>query len=98
MTVREKLVNIANNNNKTMTASLQGQLRAAGLPHHFTMHSFREGASLSRSMNGTAIEESMEIGGWKTELLSAYGLWLSGHRCSDTPLLMSADSTRQKAV
>ena len=57
---------------RAMTVSLQGHLRAADLPPHFTMHSFRVGGSLSRSMDGTAIEEIMRIGGWKTELMARH--------------------------
>jgi len=55
-----------------MTASLQGHLREAGLPSHFTMHSFRVGGSLSRSLAGTAVDEIMKIGGWKTESIAKY--------------------------
>ena len=55
-----------------MTASLQGHLRAAGLPHHFTMHPFRVGGSLRRSMDGTLIEEIMKIGGWITYLMARH--------------------------
>ena len=50
-----------------MTTALQAHLRAAGLPSHFTMRSFRVGGSLSKSLAGTAVDEIMEIGGWKTE-------------------------------
>ena len=38
-----------------MTTALQAHLRAAGLPSHFTMHSFRVGGSLSKSLVGTAV-------------------------------------------
>ena len=55
-----------------MTASLQGHLRVAGLPDHFTMHSFRVGGSLSKSLEGTAVDEIMKIGGWKTEKMAKY--------------------------
>lgn len=50
--------------------SLQGHFRAAGLPVHFTMHSFRVGGSLRRSIDGTSIEEVMQIWGWKAEAVS----------------------------
>ena len=49
-----------------MTAALQGHLRMAGLPDHFTMHSFRVGGSVTKSLAGTAVDEIMKIGGWKT--------------------------------
>lgn len=31
------------------------------------MHSFRVGGSVSESLAGTAVDEIMKIGGWKTE-------------------------------
>ena len=46
-----------------MIASLQAHLREAGLPDHFTMHYFRVGGSLTRSLAGTAVDEIMKIGG-----------------------------------
>ena len=55
-----------------MTTALQGHLRAAGLPSHFTMHSFRVGGSLSKSLPGTEVDEIMKIGGWKTESVAKY--------------------------
>lgn len=55
-----------------MTADLQGHLRRANLPSHFTMHSFRVGGSLSKSLAGTAMDEIMQIGGWKTESVAKY--------------------------
>ena len=55
-----------------MTATLQAHLRAGGLPDHFTMHSFRVGGSLSKSLAGTAVDEIMKIGGWKTERVARY--------------------------
>ena len=55
-----------------MTAALQGHLRAAGMPDHFTMHSFRVGGSVSKSLAGTAVDEIMKIGGWKTERIAKY--------------------------
>ena len=55
-----------------MTTALQGHLRAAGLPSHFTMHTFRVGGYLSKSLNGTAVDEIMKIGGWKTESVAKY--------------------------
>ena len=55
-----------------MTAALQAHLRAGGLPDHFTMHSFRVGGSLSKSLAGTAIDEIMKIGRWKTERVTRY--------------------------
>ena len=56
----------------SMTTVLQAHLRAAGLPSHFTMHSFRLGGSLSKSLAGTAVDEIMKIGGWKTAALAKY--------------------------
>ena len=49
-----------------MKAAFQRHLRAAGLPDHFTIHSFRVGGSLSQSLAGTPVDEIMKIGGWKT--------------------------------
>eukprot|EP00752_Nemacystus_decipiens_P005329 g4833.t1 len=46
---------------KDMTKALQSHLQEAGLPTLFTMHSFRVGGSLSRSMAGDeAIEQIMQ--------------------------------------
>ena len=50
-----------------MTAALQAHLRAGGLPDHSTIHSFRVGGSLSKSLAGKTVDEIMEIGGWKIE-------------------------------
>lgn len=55
-----------------MTTSLQSHLRAAGLPDHFTMHSFRVGGSLSKSLGGTPVDEIMYLGGWKTEAMAKH--------------------------
>ena len=55
-----------------ITASLQVHLQEGGLPDHFTMHSFRVGGSLTRSLAGTAVDEIAKIGGWKTEARSTY--------------------------
>ena len=55
-----------------MTSSLQSYLRMADLPSHFTMHSFRVGGSLSKSLTRTAVDEIMKIGGWKTEPVAKY--------------------------
>ena len=49
-----------------MTTTLRGHLRAAGLPSHFTMHSFHVRGSFSKSLAGTAVDEIMKIGGWQT--------------------------------
>ena len=49
-----------------MTATPESHLRAAELPSHLMMHSFRVGGSLSEYMAGTAVYEIMKIGGWKT--------------------------------
>ena len=55
-----------------MTAALEGNLRAAGMPDHFTMHSFRVRGSVSKSLAGTAVDDIMKIGGWKTERIAKY--------------------------
>ena len=55
-----------------MVTALQGHLRAAGLPSKFTMHSFRSGFSLSKSLAGTPMDEIMHMGGWKTESMARY--------------------------
>ena len=55
-----------------MVTALQGHLRAAGLPTKFTMHSFRSGGSLSKSLAGTPMDEIMHMGGWKTESMARY--------------------------
>ena len=55
-----------------MTAKFQGHLRAAGMPDHFTMHSFRVRGSVSKSLAGTAVDETMKIGGWKMERRAKY--------------------------
>ena len=53
-----------------MTATLQGHLRMAGLPDQFTTHYFRVGGSVTKSLAGTAVDEIMKIGGWKTESIA----------------------------
>ena len=53
-----------------MTTALQGHLRAVGMPDHCTMHSFRIGGSVSKSLAGTVVDEIMKIGGWKTERIA----------------------------
>ena len=55
-----------------MTAFLQSHLRAEELPSHFTMHSLRVGGSLGKCLAGTAVDEIMKIGGWKTESVAKY--------------------------
>jgi len=57
---------------RDLTKSLQAYLRDAGLPSHFTMHSFRVGGSLSRALAGETIERIMQLGGWKTEAIAKY--------------------------
>lgn len=52
---------------KAMTDALQAHLRAAGLPGHYTMHSFRVGGSLTQSLEGTAVDAIMKTAGWRTE-------------------------------
>ncbi|CAM9462373.1 unnamed protein product [Ectocarpus sp. 4 AP-2014] len=36
------------------------------LSDKFTVHSFRLGGSLTQSLSGTAVDEGMKLGGWKT--------------------------------
>lgn len=55
-----------------MTSTLQASLTAAELPNHFTMHPFRVGGSLSKSLEGTAVKEIMQIAGWKTEAMARH--------------------------
>lgn len=55
-----------------MTAFLQSNLRGTSLPVHFTMHSFRVGGLPSDSRAGTAVDQIMKIGGWKTETMAAH--------------------------
>ena len=55
-----------------MTIALQGHFWAAGLPSCFTMHSFRVGGSLSKSLAGTVVDEIMKNSGWKTESVAKY--------------------------
>ena len=55
-----------------MKTAFQRHLRAAGLPDHFTIHSFRVGGSLSQSLAGTPVDEIMKIGGWKTRKVAEH--------------------------
>ena len=55
-----------------MTRALQSHLQEASLSTLFTLHSFRVGGSLSRAMAGEAIEQIMQVGGWKTEAIARY--------------------------
>ena len=48
------------------TAAQLAHVRAAGIPGQFTMRSFRVGGSVSSSLEDTAVDEIMKIGGWKT--------------------------------
>ena len=59
-----------------MTTALQDQLRAAELPSHLPMDSFRVGGPLSKYLPGTAGDEIMSIGGWKTESVAKYHIGL----------------------
>lgn len=50
-----------------MTPVLEGYLRAAGMPDHFTtVHSFCVGDSVSKVLTGTVVDETMKIGGRET--------------------------------
>ena len=55
-----------------MTASLHVHMREAGLPNHFTMHSFRVGGSLARSLTEAVVDEITKIDGWKTKAIAKY--------------------------
>ena len=55
-----------------MVTALQGHLRATGLPSKFTMHPFRSGGSVSKSLAGTPMDEIMHMGGWNTESMVRY--------------------------
>ena len=55
-----------------MATALHGHLRAAGLPSHFTMHSFHVRGSFSKSLAGTAVDEIMKIDRCKTESVATY--------------------------
>lgn len=57
---------------KDMTGALKSHLQEASLSTLFTMHFFRVGGSLSRAMAGEAIEQIMQVGGWKTEAIARY--------------------------
>lgn len=55
---------------KTMKENLVGHLKHAGLPTHYTMHSFRVGGSVSESLAGTAVDGRMKLGGWPTSRMA----------------------------
>lgn len=56
-----------------MTTVLQGHLRAAGMLDHFTtLHSFRVGGSVSKSLASSTVGEILKIEGWRTEILAKY--------------------------
>ena len=55
-----------------ITAALTGQLTMAGLPDKFPMHSCRVGGSVTKPLAGTAVDEIINIGGWKTESTAKY--------------------------
>ena len=43
------------------------------IPAHFTMHSFRVGGSLRKSLAGTPVDEFiLQLGGWKTEAMARH--------------------------
>lgn len=46
----------------------------AGLPEHFTVHSFRVGGSLTRSLASKTVEQIMQMGGLKTEAIARYNV------------------------
>lgn len=50
-----------------MTTTLQSHLRTAKLPDHYTMLSCRVGGSLIKSLAGTTVDQTINIGSWKTE-------------------------------
>ena len=55
-----------------MTAALQGHLRMAGLPYHFTMHSVCVGGSVTESLACAAVDKIIKIGRWNTESIAKY--------------------------
>ena len=55
-----------------MTANLQSYLRMADLLNHFTIHTFRGGSSLRKSLAGTAVDEIMKYIGWEAESVAKY--------------------------
>ena len=67
-----------------MAAALQMHLQAAGLPDNYTMHSFRPGGFLSKSLAGTAVDDIKKIGGSKTEQVAWY-YSISGRLLSIAP-------------
>eukprot|EP00752_Nemacystus_decipiens_P007886 g7046.t1 len=54
-----------------MKENLVAHLGRANLPKHFSMHSFRVGGSVSESLAGTAVDEIMKLGGWRSERVAA---------------------------
>ena len=46
-----------------MAAALQMHLQVTGFPDNYTMHSFRVGGLLSKSLAGTAVDDIKNIGG-----------------------------------
>ena len=64
-----------------MTAVLQQHLRVAGVPDHYTMHSFRVGGSVNQSLAGP-IDAMMDMGGWKTRTMAKHCI---GATCSGNP-------------
>ena len=50
-----------------MKENLVAHLGRASLPTYFSMHSFRVGGSVSESLAGTALDEIMKLGGWRSE-------------------------------
>ena len=55
-----------------MAAALQMHLQATGLPDNYTTHSFSEGGVLSKSLAGTAVDDTKKTGGWKAEQVAWY--------------------------
>ena len=66
-----------------MTAALEAHLRDASLPAHFTMHSFRVGGSLSKSLADLPVDEILPLGGWRTEVMARHYIWATTSEAVD---------------
>ena len=54
------------------------------IPAHFTMHPFRVGGSLSKSLAGTPVDEfTLQLGGWKTEAMARHYIGATTSEASD---------------
>ena len=57
--------------------------RDASLPAHFTMHSFRVGGSLSKSLADMPVDEILPLGGWRTEVMARHYIWATTSEAVD---------------